>query len=587
MLNRVIKVTVLITTVLVVLLKLFGVVYAEETTEYSITNQNISVSFNNEDTAINKIQSKIVYSATIQNNSEKFLVSELHFILPNNVQLLNVEIDSKKIIFENNETGVSINLLKSSIDLGKTAVVTMTFNGEQVEEIADFKRIYIPSFDFVGGENNYNLTVQVPNLWGKMRYISSNYSTQNDVDYRLINIDTVGEAMLVFGDEREYFVQAEWRIDNTEEQKNYRLPIPKSPLNSFVFSELTNTARAIQDSVQNEYLLLQLDKDQIHTGNFSGSAILQNQFDGFTSQIGNLGYLANVEELGIEIDQDSNKIYLDLLDKLTPQVKSNIIVRKYIKDINDEDSHTSLDYASALVALFRKKNIESEVVYGVANYPKSSVNHLHYWVLYKSPDTHEWIQADPYFQDLFGYDFYMQVTPTRLAWGILEDFNDCTNMGIQYYGDFDKLLIFQGDPIEVKQDYNVTVNIFDETYSGKNLPINLIIHNDGNTSIYLKELKLGNRYMDQNELKKYLIIPEGVEIIPINGVFVLNPLTSGEYKLNGFAVVEVDGEDIEIPFQETILLKVDHNTIYTNSIILLFIVFISYFMIRKYIKRKH
>jgi len=586
MLNRAIRVIVLIITTLIVLSKLFGIVYAEEAIEYSISNQNVAVSFN-KDTANNKIQSKIIYSATIQNNSNKFLISELHFILPKGIQLLNVEIDSKKIVFENNKSGISINLAKSSIDLGKTASITMTFNGEQVEEISDFKRIYIPNFDFIGGENEYKLKVQIPNKWGDIRYISSDYSIQDAADYHLIDMNTDNEAMLVFGSEREYFVQAEWQIKNADTPMDYRLPLPKSPLNHFIFSELTNTSRAIQDTVLNEYLLLQLDKGQVHTGKFSGSAILQDHFDGLKSQIGNLGYLADVDQLDIDLGQDSSKIYLDLLDKLTPQVKSNIIVRKYIKDINNEDSHTSLDYASALVALFRKKNIESEVIYGIVNYPRSNNNYVHYWVLYKPTDSDKWMQADPYFQDLFGYDFYTQVTPTRLAWGILEDSNGCTNMGIQYYSDFDKLLTFKGDPIEVKQDYNVTVNIFDETYSGKNLPINLIIHNDGNTSIYLKELKLGNRHMDQNELKKYLIIPEGVEIIPVNGVFVLNPLTSGEYKLNGFAIVEVDGEDIEIPFQEIIFLKVDHNMIYTNSIMLMIIVFISYFMIRKYIKHKH
>jgi hypothetical protein len=527
----------------------------------------------------------VYYTAKIINNSENQLITKLTFSFPINFDSIKFKLNGISAPLSVASKTVTVDLSNIKINVKQTADIEMIIESSDLNvQLGSLTRVYIPSFDIAKNGNDYSLKIRTPKDWQKITYSSEDYRETEIGEIIQFEITTSHQILLTFGESNATLVNATWGVIDENNDISVSIPLPGSPTSSFIFSDTINTNKAYRDSFNNEYLIITSKAGFMSKGTYTGT-LVKNK-DKIFNITKNSHYYRGIEELGLSSDLSLKETYKQLLEKFKPEVENASFERKNVSEIIKKENQNSLDYANTLVAFYRKNNIDAEIVYGLVNFPSINKFYWHFWVAYREDSNSNWKECDPYLEDLTGLNFFNTVNPERAIWGTIGDISDVNSLGFQYLQNIDSLISFQNNIPEIEKKVDVAVDITDKIYSGYNMPIQLIVHNYGNTSIYFEEIRFENVILQVKDIGKYLIIPKGVEIIPIETAVIRNPLKSGKYTLKGKIKVNIECEREEYDFEKEAMVEVNHKRLYANAIVVFLSVNIIYFSLRIYKRKK-
>lgn len=526
-------------------------------------------------------------TVVIENKSENNLISEINVTIPLKFQNLKTTYSGKKI-------SATVKSNKVNIDFGDNYIKpqskkTITLEYELLDLVSQFGRIYTIQLPKLNDQSReYRLKFSYPEEWGELSFSSiKNIQVEKENEVYNVEADVNSEAIFMVGDYTAASMSLAWNIHNTSgNAKTYRIPLPSGPSTIFTYEEWRNITKGYKDDMGNEYLLLELKPQQILAGDISG--LISFERKDFHEQKGNKSFLKGYSNLDVAKFESVEGIYNKVLEILQPEQTGQLRKRRTVEELVNNENQSSVDYANALVSALRSNGFSSELVYGPAKLPFSDKFIWHYWVLYKENDSSPWMQVDPYMEDLTGYDFFDSITPERIIWGVLSDDMDVSTLGLEYYPDINSNVTFleESPVLGLDSVFEVTVDITDKVFSGKLIPVQLIIHNKSNRSLTLEEIKLENITLDWEDLKNTSIVPDGIGIVKVPGVSVKNPLIKGAKDIEGSIIVNIGGDKQTKTLSKIVEFEVDQTLLTLNTVMVFAFTTALYVFIRYHYHNK-
>lgn len=567
-----------------ILLCIFFLLPAKVSAEASYSTENSFTAQVTEDSNI-----KIVHEMSLTNFSKQNVISAITYDIPFNAQNITATLNKTPIDYTKNQTKLNLNFANQYVGVDETARFVFTYDiSGFVQDNGLVKTVYIPGFNVESVENGYDLKVRYPVTWGTPTYMSSeNVEQITKGEYVFLNMTTDRDVLINIGNFKSVEVNVNWDLGDSVFDVKTKLPIPSAPDKQFTFGDLSYKADGEVDAIGNEFIVLDTSNKDERTGSFAG--IISAAPNNTTPQDGNQGYVKNSAKLGIGYTLPVEKIYSELLGKFIPEPKLGAGERYNVPDMLSLETHTSLDYATALVSIFREKGIYAEVVYGPTKFPFSEEYTWHYWVIYKDDTGATWKVADPYFQDLTGFNSLDKVTTERIMWGVLRDDQDIKDLGINYFQDINASinLIKSEDVLGIDNDFELSLTPIGNSFSGSAVPFELRVKNNSNRSLKLNEIALGGRKFDSNQIKDVLILPGAEKVLSVSNVVMVNPLISGERLIEGNAVIQIGSEEFERDITQQISFQIGLFSIFLNALVIFTATTLSYYYVRLlYLKHK-
>lgn len=486
--------------------------------EIEVSNPSFEISYTEESTL------NVIQSADIKNILDDNVVSLIRFDFP--FEILNVEayIDNVWVNTKYGARGVSIEIDPSIIQLSNNSKVVLKYDTQGVlYSNGPVKRIYWPEFMGRMWNSEYGVKFILPQEWGDISYASEGYSVTGSNGIKEITFNTKSKVLFTLGRPISSEISASWSIDkNSLGGESVRIPLPYDSSRNFIFNELVNIKRGYRDQFQNEFIVLNPLQDRDLSGSYSGVFnIPKLEIENPTK---NSNFFSGLEELDIDTKEDVGGIYQTLLDRFDPQKEESIVKRIDIEESTAKEKQNALDYSNALAGALRKKGVDAEIVYGIADFPVINKQDWHFWVVYVD-ENNKWVDIDPFMGDLYKLDFFNNITPSRTIWGIIGQEEDVSTLGLNLLHRDKSIVNFKDEEVEdsVGFNYEVLFDLPNVKLTGLFLPAQVIIRNNAMKILSLDEIKVRNISLDKEELNEYLIIPNSFEIIDIGSVLIFEP----------------------------------------------------------------
>jgi hypothetical protein len=513
----------------------------------------------------------IKQNVTVKNTSNQYLLSKLNINFPYPVTGLRAYQNGVPVGGSLDGNALSIDLDAHPIGLNEERQLEIDYSlSNRIEQIGSFRRILLPNFqlDLPVQISAYNFSY--PLSWGDISYCSNNYN-QLQRDQNRINIqitDPGSQILLSIGRANFAGVNASWTVTNpSPDSGDFLVPVPDSGMGRFHLKKVSGADTGYIDDKGNHFLLVKLGNKEQKSGTFSG--YYEQQQPELTDNKSTNGFYQGVADLDLGAEQNLTLIYNKVLQKLTPATAASFERRGNISHILQKPSQSSLDYATVLTGVLRSKGIPAEVVYGYVNFPLTSKYLWHFWVLYKEGSV--WRIADPFMQAVTGFASFGQVTPERVPWGILPDSEDGAKLVSASFSP-DNLISFQNEGVEGISSYSKIITILNlagKAYSAESLPLELEVHNGGDTAINLAGVTLAGIDLDPAKLVHYWILPQTSQKININGVVLNDPFYEGHQHLQGKLSYTDAGKKFDQELGLDVSFEVNKSLLYLNTGIIL------------------
>lgn len=518
----------------------------------------------------------------LENTSKTYLISHLSFRLPVRVEKLAASMNGQKVPVKSEGSTIEVDISEYHIRPNKKATIRIQYQiAGLVHSNGTLKRLYWPKFKL--GADKQNVQFKYPQAWGELEYTNTPpEKILNEGEAKIIKYDGGRDILFSFGKVNNVAINASWVVNNpTQENISIRLPLPSGINNKLVFEAYENFGNGRIDEAGNSYLIHEVAASQSKSGFFSGKLSSEKAND-YKGQGGQSSYYTDYQVLEIDWEQDPQKIYRDLLEKFTPQTEITTWERRPLERINEREQQDPLDYAQALTALYRKGGYDAEVVFGLVNTPLIDQTNWHFWVIYREDIDSEWVEVDPFLEDIFNLDFFNDVNPERLVWGVLANEADIDSLGINYYQNLGEIISFTEDEqvLGITANYEVFVNMADTAYAGKPIPIELIIQNYSNILLNIDEVILEDSIFSDEDLGNKVILPGEAEAITIDNFNYNNPFITGTRDIAGQIRFEIGNAVTNVPINEQVEFKIHYPTLISNTFLIFSIVTLITILVR-------
>ncbi len=510
-------------------------------------------------------------NVTVKNTSDQYLLSKLNINFPYAVTGLRAYQNGIPVGGSLDGNALAIDLETHPINLGEERQLEIDYTlNNRVEQIGTFRRILLPNFQLDVPVQIPAYTFSYPEGWGDISYCSNNYGQLKHEQGRTsIQISDVSNQILLSTGKANFAaINADWDITNPGAVSgDFLVPVPDTKLGKFHLKKVTGADSGYIDQTGNHFLLVKLGEKEQKQGSFSGyyEPIQPDLQDNKATD----GFYTGVAGLNLGETQDLNAINNAVVRRLNPAPGSAFEPRTNISQILQKPTQSSLDYATVLVGALRSKGNPAEIIYGYVNFPLTGKYLRHFWVIYKVGNT--WLQADPFMQDFTGFNSFGQVTPERVPWGILPDAEDGSKL-VPAGFTTDNLITFQNEGVEGISTYSKIIGILNLTgkaYSAQSLPLELEIHNGGDTAVNLAGVTLAGIDLDPAKLVHYWILPQTAQKISIDGVILNDPFYEGHQHLDGKLSYTENGNKFDQDLGLDVSFEVNKSLLYLNIGIIL------------------
>ncbi|MFQ5492917.1 MAG: transglutaminase domain-containing protein [Candidatus Dojkabacteria bacterium] len=524
----------------------------------------------------------------LKNRSDQYLLSEIAFTLPRSPQNFKARIDDRSVSADIKGKKVNLNLGSGSIELNQKGTLELEYQLKGlVEDFGVIKRMSWPTTSFAPKRGELGKLVQkisYPSEWGELTYKSGQLESEPGIDGFTSFSSTTDETLsLVAGGYTNAELSMGWRITNQlDESIRFRVPVPGESVGMFKLDSYEGAKSGFMDEEQNKFLTLHLDSNVVAEGNFSGvfgktGFMFNGEGDGLVPD----GFQTDWQQLGIT-KEDAEGIYKKILEKLHPSLINKFKTRSNVAGSLSKDEHDSLDYSNLLVAALRGNGIQSEIVFGLVNFPTDQTYHWHYWVVYR--EGNQWNQIDPFLEDLSGFDYFTQIDQLRIPWGTVPKDNSTDSLGFNHLG-LTKDIKFDPPVVEGAQPDSAKVfallELTGNAYSGQPLPLLLRVVNGSNVPVSLSDISIENVKVATDEINSFWIIPHTSQLIQVDEISVSDPFFTGEKTVSGSMKVQLDDEtrvlDISLPLD----IQVNYQMLSVNLLILFLLLILASVFARK------
>ena len=525
---------------------------------------------------------KVTQILTVTNPSKTLLISSLDLQMPLSSSSLRITYNDQPLPARLDGQHLSIDLSRDPIGLEKSRVFVLDYRAAvNIELVGSVRRVVLPTVQARDGITVNEFKLTYPKKWGEISYCNRLFqNVSEDSTRKKINFTgAVNELIISFGRPNFASINASWSMRNVSKEKaNLLVPVPASQAGSFELHGQNGADTGYIDENGNHFLLVALDPGQEKSGNFVG----EYQFNGINLAENKAldRFYNDASELGLTAEDTVYTSYFKVLAKLNPGRTKTFAPRTGIATVLEKAEHSSLDYASTVVAALRSKNVPAEVIYGYVRFPYESEFTFSFWVVYKSGN--KWLQLDPFLHDLTGFDNFSAVTPERMPWGILPDSEDGVRLS-PFRMQSTNLIKFHDESVAgegTKPEAVVILNLVDKAFSAQQLPLELEVHNSGNRPLTLASVEIENIKIDTEFLRQFWILPQTKQIIRVHNVVLHDPFFKGNSRIAGKATL-TDGRNFsEFPLNIPVQFEVNESALRLNLIVA-FVCFAAFSLLLK------
>ncbi|MFH1566313.1 MAG: transglutaminase-like domain-containing protein [bacterium] len=438
-----------------------SILYLGHTPSYAIDfsiDQNMTIDCSIEETC------KVLNNISITNNTNEMFVSEYTLNTGfKNIDKVNAK-DSKKNAFltkieqVNDQNSIIIKFEKPI--LGKDSVTNLTVSYETKEIVKKTGKIWeisIPKINETEENNNININVSVPKIFGPLMYATpkptNQKETNEEISYSFNNNTPINGINMAFGDYQLFNFEIYYYLKNPDKilSKDFEVPFPpnitdiqkvfitninEKPINLIVDENgnyiATYTLKAEETKRIEIYGLIQVFNKELNIekgGKFED--IPKKMVEEYTKsqkyweienkQITDIANsLTNRNE---NVSENAKKVY----DFVTTTLKYSVerTKRNYLerygayKALQNPNDAVCMEFTDLTIALLRAMKIPAREINGYAHsedlskrplsvFYDNNKDLLHSWVEFYDPNF-GWVEIDPTWGQTSGLDFFSKV----------------------------------------------------------------------------------------------------------------------------------------------------------------------------------
>lgn len=369
-------------------------------------------------------------NVVITNNSEEFLSSSLSLDFPfKKVESLQVESGGELLAATVENDRLWIEFTDNPLDFGEQKTLNIRYQIPGfVEQFGNVRSFLWPKFVVENEETDYIVKINYPLQWEDILYTSQGIDLNHAFETRrAVAFDSVNKPLRVYVGNYSLKQLNISITDNASSAGKQELNIPLKEGFYFVGDSEATTVETANGQLTAKVNLEKYFKSR-------GLMVITKSDNTFPDlQIAGKYYSGIGSLQGIDTDNPA-KLYQIVLSRLNPSRSILEWSRNSVSEILAKTSHTDLDYANTLAAVFRSKNIPSHIVYGIARYPDGKF-YWHFWNVYQERDGQKmvWREVDPYLEDLTGQQYFQNVPPVRIIWGTLGSESDLSDLNTDLF----------------------------------------------------------------------------------------------------------------------------------------------------------
>lgn len=377
------------------------------------------------------LSASVTQNILVKNHSEEFLSSSLSLDFPfSKVESLKVESGGRLLPASIENNRLWIEFFEDPLNYREQKAFNISYKvPNAVNDLGSIKSFSFPKFTIEEEDTNYIVRVNYPVQWDEVAYSSQNIDLSNTFEYRrVLAFNLVNKPLQIYIGK--YSIkEVSLGLDSKIKANGLEMRFPHEENIYFLGdSDIVNTS--IRNQKSDVYIYLKKYKEN------KDFTILSKPKSDFSDGVYSQMYFDGVEKLVGFDTNDYLKLYKLVLSRLEPASDITEWSRINVLEILNKDTHNDLDYASLLTAVFQSKGIPSNIVYGLVKYPDGHI-YWHFWNVYleKQDQKTIWREVDPYLEDLTGQQFFQNVNPERIIWGVLDNNSDLkdVNTNIFYF----------------------------------------------------------------------------------------------------------------------------------------------------------
>lgn len=502
----------------------------------------------------------VTQKMNLANLGVKELLTDMKIKLPfqaSNIVIKNGFADSPQTIsyqYSEQDNVIDVDFGKYFISGNSTATYTLLYSVNDLLKVdnSGAKSLSLPRFNFCASSHN-KLSLSYPESWGAPQYSD------------LTGPENPSLVIWQAGQHYSFMIDWVWGVGRT-------VPLPSSTFNEVMIEETQMGINVSQDNYHNE-LIDYSDKAPTEgyiKGSLSKRSLPQNlpliQPEFYTNNFSLRQYIPLVSLSRLER-------YHELI---TRNVPLEFVNSSPLAD-NDNDS---LGYAITWAKALESEGASPYVVFGPVNIPKSDKVYWGYWVGAMLDGV--WVEYDPYFEDVFGYSGFEQVTPQRQTWGIVTRESLYVVQGLNNISNRDTIL--QGNLAESKVlgdkiDVNATLKI----QNAINREVILTITNNSNHIVYLNDIEIAGKSLIDEGNRGQGVLPLQSKVIDLSKAIDAREIAKDSKLLEGKVLGLTNGNNLSLPVNVSVI---DESWVYPIYFVLLLCFYLLVLLILKNLKHE-
>lgn len=367
-------------------------------------------------TLTDELSAGVIQTVTIVNESDEFLSSSLSLDLPfSEVTSLQVESNGEKLPATIENKRLWIDFSTYPLDYREKKVVSIKYQiPDFVEDLGSVHTFLWPKFNVEEDSAKALVKFNYPIGWEDVLYSSQGVDVNHAFDTRRgLVFSSVDKPLRLYTGSFS-LKELDLKIDSAAKS------LGRTALNVPLLDShyLVGDRDAINMTSGNGYTRSQVNLEKYFENEDLG--VIARQTDFLTGTVTESSYFSGVDKLQGISTEDPTKLYQIVLSRLQPSRNILEWSRVTVEETLTKQTQNDLDYANTLAAVFSSKGIPTHIVYGVVRYPDGEY-YWHFWNLYQEREGQQtrWREIDPYLEDLTSQDFFKNVPPERIVWGIL------------------------------------------------------------------------------------------------------------------------------------------------------------------------
>ncbi len=355
-------------------------------------------------------------NVTVINKSDEFLSSSLSMDIPfSEVKSLQVESSGEKLPASIENRRLWVDFSSDPLDYREQKVLNIKYELPKfVEDRGSVHTFMWPKFNVEEESSTYAVKFNYPIEWEDVIYSSQGIDASHAFDTRRgLVFESVDKPIRIYtGD----YTLKETEIVIDELTKNLGREVLNVPLQGWHY--LVGDQDSITLTSGNGYTRSQVNLKKYFE--HKQLAVISKETLTLSDEVVVSSYFEGVNRMQGLLTEDPAKLYQIVLSRLQPSKNISQWSRETVGETLNKQTQNDLDYANTLSAVFSSKDIPTQIVYGIARYPDGKY-YWHFWNMYQERDGQRftWKEVDPYLEDLSGHDYFRNVPPERMVWGVL------------------------------------------------------------------------------------------------------------------------------------------------------------------------